>query len=103
MNAMNAKHTPGPWRVEVDKKGDLGVYADDYGLICYPVEDMYQENARLIAAAPEMADTLRFVLDAYSRVMLSQSYPEVLREELDDIHRQAGALLARIDGNGGVS
>ncbi len=56
---MTIKHTPGPWRVEVDEKGDVGVFANDYGLICYPVEDQYQENARLIAAAPEMLALLR--------------------------------------------
>ena len=86
-------HTPGPWRVEVDAKGDVGVYADDYGLICYPVEDQYQANARLIATAPEMRELLERILSSADTTGCSGNLT-VVDLDLDDV---IGALLARID------
>lgn len=57
---MEHKHTPGPWVVEILPSGRITVTAgqffitgDDGGLgLCI-------ENARLIAAAPELLDALR--------------------------------------------
>lgn len=58
-----AGYTPGPWAVEVDYKGDVGVFAPDYGLICYPVEDNYEANARAIAALPDLLAALHDLVD----------------------------------------
>jgi hypothetical protein len=56
-------HTPGPWKV--DASGD--VVTDDLGLIASPWEcrdeSITQANARLIAAAPDMAACLHRAID----------------------------------------
>lgn len=77
---METKHTPGPWHVEHDKEFDeVTVYAEiekyEYNMsICevspYITKDgalsgiidteQIAVNARLIAAAPEMADALKW-------------------------------------------
>ena len=97
-----SKHTPGPWRVEVDEKGDIGVFADNYGLICYPAEDNYQVNARLIAAAPEMR---AFVEQAAKHpCQCDYFYADDNGYPTSDgcLMCDARALLARIDGQDGA-
>lgn len=72
---MNA-HTPGPWEVDVDGTGwaigpsdrfvatiDIDHTIDENDT---PLSDAECEaNARLIAAAPDLLEALRFMLDAY--------------------------------------
>ena len=56
---MNAQHTPGPWRMDVEAEGVQGcrsIFADEQG-IC-TTDGLYDDaedlaNARLIAAAPD--------------------------------------------------
>lgn len=66
MNAQT-KHTAGPWEVQgnniVATKGNV-----DVAVICYSGEHFTGEdkaNARLIAAAPELLDALRWIVDSY--------------------------------------
>ena len=58
-------HTPGPWTYGPDEKGDGVVSAPDYGPICYPLDDNYDANGALIAAAPDLAAALQAILDAH--------------------------------------
>lgn len=55
------KHTPGPWRM--GQEGNLRVYGPDNtssaGLIA---ETFNRENARLIAAAPELLEACKAAL-----------------------------------------
>lgn len=59
--------------------------------------------ANLIAAAPEMRETLQFVVDATNRLRDMRSVElnnqGQIAEELDDMERQARSLIARIDGD----
>ena len=62
----HATHTPGPWVVKHDKEGlpFIGVASDPW---TYPgtvatVEE--EKDARLIAAAPEMFETMKAILAA---------------------------------------
>jgi hypothetical protein len=57
---MNAKHTPAPWRVFTDDN-ECGLYhVRTPGRAVAEPED--EANARLIAAAPELLESLQAVL-----------------------------------------
>lgn len=65
---MNAKHTPGPW--EFDDKHSSGfpllcLYAADNRNPFHGSrsDDEQNANARLIAAAPELLEELKLILD----------------------------------------
>lgn len=91
---MTAKHTPGPWRV-----GDAGCTV--FGppregkapvivakTSSKPIaSDGQKDNARLIAAAPELVEVVRQMIDHPDSVIPAQT------------HFEARALLARIDGS----
>lgn len=91
---MTAKHTPGPWRVSTDN-GDFTTQTDDgKGLTLthlsgkvYLHERNGRANARLIAAAPEMYQLLKWWVFIFQKDALAfQMIPDTQ------------ALLARIDG-----
>ena len=75
---MSAKHTPGPWahkprardgHVDIVCKGHaefvhVGCPHVEKPILDYPHDNEQTANARLIAAAPDMAEALRVALDA---------------------------------------
>lgn len=77
-----SKHTPGPWRVEIDDSPDAAwawqwptIVSDEYEVV--GTEGMYGDletdmaNARLIAAAPDLLEALKEVFadhDAINRL-----------------------------------
>lgn len=75
------KHTPGPWKV------DYNWAVKDYlgGLVCSPNE----ANARLIAAAPEMLEALKGL------VQLVDAH---VGEEAENWNREARAAIAKATG-----
>lgn len=60
-------HTPGPWRYA--PFGELGDWEDVYGadgvLVCRMESGPAEDNAALIAAAPDLLVTLMQMLEAY--------------------------------------
>lgn len=57
MERMNAKHTPGPWRVAGKRDGLRLIRSDAVDM---PVANAFDDgNAALIAAAPELLAALR--------------------------------------------
>lgn len=62
---MNTKHTPGPWEMNVGQDGAV-VYHPDQGTIADIPMDLsaHPHNARLIAAAPELLEALKGLLNA---------------------------------------
>ena len=80
---MNTKHTPGPW--QEFGPGSPAIYGGDpVRRICVldrqtgaPMDECYA-NARLIAAAPALADALQWAL-------------EQIEDDLDPCHQQAFA------------
>jgi hypothetical protein len=81
---MNTKHTPGPWRVqrfdrcheETGSQHGIQVCAADETVICcnetyYPT-GLREENAALIAAAPELLTAAKGALAALSQ---SKTFP----------------------------
>lgn len=66
---QSSSHTPGPWRVQHEYKNRPGRQwrAIDEGF--FPLTRYMDEaNSRLIAAAPEMLDTLKDAVSSYWRV-----------------------------------
>lgn len=71
---MNTKHTPGPWSIDQNDLALRGQFLDintDYaGVLVASVVDLdydrpeCEANARLIAAAPELLESLQEILDA---------------------------------------
>ena len=61
---MKTKHTPGPWMFDATLKGD-GSFGGSYIVSnnakkTWPLAEVYREdNARLIAAAPELLEALK--------------------------------------------
>ncbi len=63
---MNTKHTPGPWAVQTYTSGEVAVLHDPgtgfVRLVCFVnpsfIEGVRGANARLIAAAPELLESL---------------------------------------------
>lgn len=62
---MDAKHTPGPWVVEDGTLfgKDDGYTVDLFDLTPYETNERATEDARLIAAAPELLAALEFMYE----------------------------------------
>jgi hypothetical protein len=77
-----AKHTPGPWRISSDSSrsnpiricDDTG--ADTIAIVC----NLYRaaDNARLIAAAPELAEALARVAEFLHANYAVSDMPDIL-------------------------
>jgi len=96
-------HTPGPWYY-TGSSPEGSVYSKDHELIVpwSPLlSDRKMANARLIAAAPEMLEVLKYLRDALARDLLSDDISERLArlgEDLNDLEEQVLPLLAKIEG-----
>jgi hypothetical protein len=64
---MNTQHTPGPWEISrhatPDYAPQYGVYTENNRHIATVRGDHAEEDARLIAAAPELLDVLQDVIE----------------------------------------
>ena len=84
---MEAKHTPGPWRVhdyDFDTANGTKITTDDVGRNVI-AEVKNPADATLIAAAPDMLEALRAIAETFANV---QTYPHTL-DLLPVIARQA--------------
>lgn len=103
-----AKHTRAPWRISDENpkiiKQDFSMIGSNHGAIVacacgydntvfYPPEEQAIANARLIAAAPELLEALKAMIDA------ERVYESGLRssEELDALEK-AHAAIAKATG-----
>lgn len=79
-DAATARHTPGPWAVF---DSEIVSHHTDQHIADAPLEDgmnptEWQANAHLIAAAPELLETLKALVDAYEDPMLDDPHSLVL-------------------------
>ena len=74
---METKHTPGPWMFDATLKGD-GSFGGSYIVSnnakkTWPLAEVYREdNARLIAAAPELLEAINGLMKIFSSVTQGQ-------------------------------
>lgn len=100
-----AKHTPGPWELD-----GVEVYPVNGHRACDAIcelsagqsDDLFEANARLIAAAPELLEALERLLEAYSSQMRSDyDYPGdpwTAEGRHDDDALQAICTIAKAKG-----
>jgi hypothetical protein len=72
--ANETKWTPGPWRVDRGPRGSLGIWAGAGDDIVASIEkrgETGEADARLVAAAPEMAGALHDLLRAAERMPMA--------------------------------
>lgn len=84
---MTTKHTPGPWRVDGGKLEGLTVRAGAMAIATIPGYGVgvRNDNARLIAAAPELLEALKFVMSAHG-------------EQLESAFAQAHEAITKAEG-----
>lgn len=90
-------HTKGPWEVaEPDRNGQAIVRAEEYEVAtCWhhclgSIEKEMEANARLIAAAPELLEALRGIIEIGKRDMSNPKY--------DGYFESACAAIAKAEG-----
>lgn len=96
-----SKHTPGPWEMcgmsVCDKDGDpiahMAMPASDAGMAAV------MQDARLIAAAPEMAEVLEKCDQYMERMARFMTREMMAPEEYNALKWQLDSLLARIRGD----
>ncbi len=88
-----SKHTPGPWDYDRD---DLGIWINSSSYP-QPLAKMgtamlipHEANARLIAAAPELYEALRAIVD-------QERQPQDAETRMHDMADLARAALAKVD------
>lgn len=86
---MNAKHSPGPWEQSGRSHDRNNPVIEDRGAHCV-AEVLRPEDARLIAAAPEMYELLELIGDELAR-------PSDARALLDRIDGKEGAMSTKED------
>lgn len=103
-----AKHTPGPWWVEVDTDPEASwerkwptIHAEKYEVVgCEGLYGDYETdmaNARLIAAAPDLLDALQGIIgyfDSGNNVPVSQA---TIKARSDEV-KSARAAIAKATG-----
>ena len=88
---MTTTFTPGPW---ILAKDGHGIYSnDDFGILadCYGTPSVREANARLMAAAPKLYETLRAFYDHLDDRFEGDATEAALLD-------RAKALLAKVDG-----
>lgn len=89
--------TPGPWKVDHDFSSDIYSITPQEELLAsvYPVKrakGSWQANAKLIAAAPELAEALRALANIIRRTEAVQSSADI------DAFKRAEKLLSEVVG-----
>ena len=91
-------HTPGPWNMQKREPGDKTIFvsqpADGYHRLRAEIDcddcdtETAEANARLIAAAPELLEACKLLIEVFNRSGASD-YPTV---------KKAAAAIAKAEG-----
>ena len=93
----NAKHTPGPWRAvpQVSSKYGRMIVEHNTGVDCVTVAcNLEPQDARLIAAAPDLYDGCNALLGLLQLVCGRSDVPPEIKAILETSHRRREALAA---------
>ena len=88
MNKKQETHTPGPWEL-VQERDYLNLQEKDTNLVIAQFIGSSDEDARLIAAAPDMHEVLSELLDTLE---MSKGYG------FDDEYEKVKAILDKVEG-----
>ena len=95
---MSVEITPGPWKAEMDKFDQMIVESENGDFVTLLVPDdneNYIEDARLIAAAPEMMHALERLLRSLEEVRFSHEFHEAFKECKDVVAKAKGGANER--------
>ena len=97
------KHTPGPWKANIDNNGDYIVTIRSYRRVyvnaTYEDDDNVKYDASLIAAAPEMYEAIRWLLHLRSGVSKGGDDFRVTDDEWNDAWESAISAITKAEGN----
>ena len=98
---MSNPWTPGPWVVPIGGTEIIITTAehDQHIATVNGLGDEAEANARLIAAAPEMADTIFKLADWLEGLGIDARHADRFSDETFALVAEARALLARIRGD----
>lgn len=93
-------HTPGPWRIIGADGYALGIWGSEaQDVVSEKRGPMRQEDARLIAAAPELLEALKELVERRERAATDRpNYPEA-KDGKDGRYARARAAIARAEGS----
>lgn len=104
---MKTPHTPGPWRTVTALAHEFNPQSTRRDIIgkcefgdCYVAGDISKEDARLIASAPELLETLRAIAAEYRALQRSQGASKNIDSEFtagEWIGSRLGGLIARAE------
>lgn len=92
-----AKHTPGPWAVQ-DCRSELVIHRDKFDVAIVGIDPTYEynleqrANAKLIAAAPDLAESAAGFLNWFQGFVGAAGYAEINCKELTALQ----AALAKV-------
>jgi hypothetical protein len=99
------QHTPGPWHIG-RRAGNPAIYAQDGAEVAQMLtvtNDDWRDNARLIAAAPDLLAALKECMtEDGARCLAYGADTPTLRRRLAAINSVALAALAKAQGEGGA-
>jgi hypothetical protein len=88
------KHTPGPWHAEHVGESDYGDVYEVYNVNTQIASSMWEADARLIAAAPELLEALRYTLQYAEKLEKAAGLSSAANVSLD----KARAAIAKAEG-----
>jgi len=99
------QHTPGPWKFDIEKKDHTwpGLYQVDTDILAVGFdgeEGIYLDNpadARLIAAAPDLLDELKQLVDLIGHLP-ENAWGDVQGFDVNHAFSRASKLLASLEG-----
>lgn len=101
---MTSQHTPGPWHVGDNFSGPTIVYNQKGWCVAdcraphgkFHPDGAREANARLIAAAPDLLEALRYLLA--QTIEQDEAYSIELTEGEADAAKMARAAIAKVEG-----
>jgi len=102
----NGSHTPGPWLIGRDANGNAATVST--GVPSRPIASFYfgysrlEENARLIAAAPDLYEAAKRVLDHLNaRIDAAPATAKPVFDGIAELHTAIAKAEGRTDGEDG--
>ena len=92
------KHTPGPWSIETEDEYCGQIDAANGEIVGVFVEDPNEHDARLIAAAPELLDALKYATDALSGGLWDYGPGQDEHEKCNEVLESCRAVIAKATG-----
>jgi hypothetical protein len=97
---MSAQHTPGPWASNSADSFELGVYGSGYRIAKMTGGEINRDvaNARLMAAAPDLLETLSKTLKRIEEALAYGYLPAGTEQELETQAAEIRAAIAKATG-----